>query len=168
MNANNRHCAQRGTATIEAIMALLVFIIVWAGVLYMGRAYHAKLELKSKARACAWIQSANSCSAHVDCGTTVGAGNIDSAEGGLLDHFDVGGDAGDVGDFLSDILENQVKKLFGERATVAASYEFARPVHLGGEQVSVSASYSLPCNTKPVSTETLAEQLLELLKEKVF
>lgn len=165
MNASKRHRAQRGTATIEAILALFVFIIVWAGVLYMGRAYSAKLELKSKARACAWIQSANSCSAHVDCGTSVGDGNIDSAEGGLLDHFAVGGD---VGDFLSDILERQVEKLFGERATVAASHEFSRPVHLGGEQVSVSASYSLPCNTKPVSTDTLGEQLLELLKEKVF
>lgn len=159
MKANKRHRAQRGTATIEAILALSVFIIVWAGVLYMGRAYSAKLELKSKARACAWIQSAGSCSAEVDCSTTVGAGNFDDASEDLNEKF--GGDALGV---LEDVLKEQVEKLFGERATVAASTEFDRPAHLGGERVSVSASYSLPCNTKPVSSKRITDQLLEILK----
>lgn len=155
---------KRGAATIEAILALSVFIIVWVGVLYMGRVYNAKLELKSKTRACAWIQSAGSCTVELDCSTTLGSGSDDEATRDLKEDF--GGE--DALGFFSDILEAQVEKLFGERATVVASTEFARPVHLGGEQVSVSASYSLPCNTKPISADSLTGQLMELVKEKVF
>lgn len=165
MKETRRKSGKRGAATVEAILALGLFIIVWAGVLHMGRMYHSKLELKAQTRACAWKESVNSCSVEVECASAINGGSNEEAEEGLLQHV-VG--EGAVGEFLKGVIEPQIRKLFGERATVSASKEVPRPARLGGEQVTVNASYSLPCNTKPVSTDTLAGQLLELVKEKVF
>ncbi len=169
MKTKQKNKARRGTATIEAILALSVFIIVWAGVLYMGRAYTARLELKSKVRACAWIQSAGYCSADVDCSTSLSAGGGGGGSEEILSGLggDEGKDDGLVG-AIRTMLSSQVDALFGERATVAASKEVARPVQFGGESVAVGASYSLPCNTRPISADTLAGQMMGLVKEMLF
>ncbi len=168
MKKRTRPQGERGAATIEAILAISVFVIVWTGVLLMGRSYSAKLEVKSRARTCAWLQSVNSCDVEIDCASSFGDGNISDASDIIGDQASSAGEGTWFEELLDDTLDAAVERLFGERTTVELATEVERPILLGGETVAVSASYSLPCNTKPVSTESLVDQLAEIVKRELL
>jgi hypothetical protein len=77
--------SEEGTALVEALIGLPVFVAALAGVVALNGMYGAKLEAKSRARRMAWLQAdsgecpVQSCS-NGDCGRIEGeirAGGLD-------------------------------------------------------------------------------------------
>src|SRR5690606_15165097 len=60
-NQARRASSQRGATTIEAILVLTLFLLLWVGVSYMGRLYDGKLKTRAEARSCAWQISLSAC-----------------------------------------------------------------------------------------------------------
>ena len=81
---HRRRRASRGVATVEAVVALPVLVLLFIAVFFFRDLAGARHEAATKARSCAWLYSANNC-------TTVPAG----CEGVLTDTTAVG-DASDV------------------------------------------------------------------------
>ena len=152
---------QRGTATIEAVMALLVFVLIWAGVHYMGNLYEAQLRTDSEARGCAWLISAGACEVDIEgCSLAVRDGNANGKDADLKG----AGQHSEGGKFAKAVTEkltNQLGKLFGQRGHMTVGAEVVRPEALGGKTSEVSSSYSLPCNTKATNTDDLANSLMD-------
>lgn len=153
---------QRGTATIEAVMALLVFVLIWAGVHYMGNLYEAQLRTGSEARACAWLISAGACEVEIEgCSLAVRDGNLRGKDTELTKEAQRQKTESKFADAVIEKLTSQVSKLFGQRGHMTVGAEVARPEALGGKTAEVSSSYSLPCNTKATNTDDLANSLMD-------
>ena len=58
----------RGAAYVEAILLILFMIIIFGGVLYLGRYFEAQQRALGVARRCAWEFSWNACIKDPDCG----------------------------------------------------------------------------------------------------
>jgi hypothetical protein len=157
-----RNAPRRGTATIEAVMALFVFVLVWAGVHYMGDLYNAQLRTESEARTCAWLISAGACEVEVKgCSLAVRQGNTRGIDAELQAVGQSQKKKGKFADAVTDKLMGPLSKLFGQRGHMTVGAEVARPQALGGKTTGVSSSYSLPCSTKATNTDELANSLMD-------
>jgi hypothetical protein len=65
-----RSTLTRGAAYVEAILLIFFMIIIFGGVIYLGRYFEAEQRALGIARRCAWTYSWNACEADPACGTT--------------------------------------------------------------------------------------------------
>ena len=61
---------ERGAAFVEAVIVLPFFILVFAGVMFVGKFYDSKLTVMREARQSAWTQSMSNCGTAGDPNTT--------------------------------------------------------------------------------------------------
>lgn len=151
----------RGTASIEALMILLVFILVWIGVSYVGQLHHAKIVSKADARTCAWKIAQSGCrSIPPECESTEGGGSLGNGKSQSLEEAGEEATFGSkVAEALRDVLMNQVRGLFAKRAEASKSIEVAKPPIVGDGMVEVGSYFSLPCNTKEFSVDDIANDV---------
>lgn len=160
--ASARTC--RGAATIEALLALLVFIVIWVGVLYMGGLYVAQLESESQARKCAWLISVGGCQGEIEGCSSTSEGRLPGSPDVVLPGERGSDDDSDpIWDAVTDPLQRQLERIFGGRARAASGKNVDKPSALGGGTTAVGATYSLPCNTMPQEPEGLGQDILDLL-----
>ena len=142
---------KQGTALVEALISLPVFIAALAGVVALNGMYNAKLEAKSRARRLAWLQAdsgecpAQSCRSG-DCGhieAEIRAGGIDEALAVHDSHFSVESFLGNVGRYL-----------LGKATNGVGLAEAPMPAMVGSGLTSQHGVTTLLCNTTARQTDT--------------
>lgn len=158
-----RRCL-RGTASIEALMVILVFVLLWIGVSYVGRLHHAKIASKAEARTCAWRIAESACRRiPPECNGV--AGETSSSKGSDALEEITKGDSlgGKIADAFEEVLTNQIEGLFADRVEASSSEGVKRPPIVGKGVVEVRGAISLPCNTKELSVEDVAKDVWDQL-----
>ena len=142
---------EEGTALVEALVCLPVFIAVLAGVVALNGMYSAKLEAKARARRLAWLQAdsgecpAQSCRSG-ECGRIEGdirSGGIDGALAVHDSQFSLQSFLGDVGRFF-----------LGKATNGVGLAEAVIPAIVGSGRTSQHGVTTLLCNTTARPTET--------------
>lgn len=150
----------RGAASVEAVVVLPFFIIMFVAIQYVGRLFVAQQEAGIHARRCAWEYSMNNCEqipkgcegilARVDEGQAVGD-EISSA-------FDkIGGST--VGDVVKAVMKPFLSLLFGEALNANTSRQVQKTNTLGGGIRQVKGHYHLACNLKNQTLTDVAKEL---------
>jgi hypothetical protein len=155
--ARRRAC---GTASVEAVIALPVFIIVLSGVWFVRDRQLAIQSAANQARSCAWQYSANDCTeipkgceGVLAPGTAPRAGNkVDDALNDAKKAVLAGGDSkGVIEKVATGLLGPAIDALFGRFVDGNTSRTLNRPGALGDGQTVVTGSYHLACNLQPTT-----------------
>ncbi|MGB3052201.1 MAG: hypothetical protein WBB42_14450 [Polyangiales bacterium] len=135
---------ESGTALIEALISLPIFVAALATVVALNGMYGAKLEAKSRARRLAWLQAdsgecpAQSCRSG-DCGrieSEIRAGGLDDLLTVQDGRFSLDSFLGDIGRFL-----------LGKATNGVGLAEALMPTTVGSEMGSQRGVTTLLCNT---------------------
>ena len=159
----------RGAAYTEAVIALPVFIVVFAGILALNAYYSAKLESMSEARANTWqIANGTSCASTSGCSADSGAGCIDQEEavlgdsstGGLYDLFNCPDSIclGTIPGVLPVFNE-----LFGGSDNGSGSFTVDVPAMFGGSST-MNSTMTLACNPEG---KTVGRLMADVIGETV-
>ncbi len=140
-----------GTALVEALVSLPIFIAALAGVVALNGMYSAKLEAKSRARRLAWLQADSgecppqSCWSG-ECGRIEGeirAGGLDDVLTVHDGHFS-----------LESFLGNVGRYFLGRATNGVGLAEAVTPAMVGSGLTLQHGVTTLLCNTTPRRTDT--------------
>ena len=144
----------RGAASVEAVVALPFFVLIFISLFYLRDELLRKHQLSMTARTCAWLYSGSNCQVIPEgCqGVLSTPGSTSSAEASKL-HRTLK-DAEDKASKLTDVVKNIVTSLldnvldaaFGQSFDAIPKGSIARPALYGGGTTSLSSQYHLPCN----------------------
>jgi hypothetical protein len=158
-----RRPSQRGTASVEVVVMLPVFIILVAAIYHVHGVAMARLEARAAARGCAYQYAMDACqpAEHLVDLCTV----AEPARGGApLDGGDSAAQAGGIFAELErwPVLGPAVISVFGETASASATSEGR--AHLAAEPDAGVATESiyLVCNTEPRDWGGIASHVCEL------
>lgn len=147
---------EEGTALVEALISLPVFVAALAGVVALNGMYGAKLEAKSRARRMAWLQ-ADSGECPVQSCRNEGCGRIEGEirAGGLDELLTVQDGRFSFGSFL----DNVGSYLLGKVTSGIGLVEAQMPAMVGSGLTSQRGVTTLLCNTTSRHTDTGASVL---------
>ncbi len=172
----------RGAASVEAVVALPVFIILFIGMFYLRELTGARLAADQEARRCSWEYAlTNNCAAvPVGCENVVGRAHY----GGLMPDMDkfvqgIGDGMGSVGASCSvkagcsvgskavtkvkRVLQNFVLDYLAKAVSIRfdanKGVEIHRPGLLGGGTGVVSGRYGMGCNIAGRDQNNVADLL---------
>ncbi|RLB56399.1 MAG: hypothetical protein DRJ42_03545 [Deltaproteobacteria bacterium] len=76
----------RGTAMIETVIMLPVFILIWTGIIYIYQGYERKIGVMQQTRADAWHHATNNCDTSPSSGTSMSEADyeVDAVFSGLV------------------------------------------------------------------------------------
>ncbi|MDX2051725.1 MAG: TadE/TadG family type IV pilus assembly protein [Polyangiaceae bacterium] len=160
--------SERGVASVEAVILLPIFLLLFFGILYVARVNDAKLVALTEARSQAWIASMQSCegsSAEQNQQHPEAKGVHDAVGKALTPSTQSTSNTTSlpIGGVIGKILNAPLKTLFGESVTTHASRTVPRPAFLGGKEATVVGSYRLPCNLKPQTLWDVASSLWDAI-----
>jgi len=156
----------RGTASVEAAIALPFFIIVLSGVWFVRDRQLAIQSAENQARSCAWQYSANDCTAIppgcegvLTPGSAPQAGNkVDDALNDAKSAVLAGGDSkGVIEKVATGLLGPAIDALFGRFVDGKSTRTLNRPGVLGGGQTVVTGNHHLACNLEPTTPSKVVE-----------
>lgn len=176
---SRRHSHQRGTAMVEAVAILPLFIILFVGIFYLRDSLIKSQELDAQARSCAWRYSKNACTVvPAGCEEFVREGDSKLADQSAKDRIDdalseaqrsIAND-GDGEQFIKKMIGKRIgpaiSKLFGKAAFAEPSESIERPALFGGGTVRIQSHYGLACNLKNATAETIANEAWQLANKK--
>jgi hypothetical protein len=137
-----------GAASLEAVMVLPIFLLIFAGVLYVERLSETKQRALVEARRCAWQYADAGCDPKK---IPEGCEDVLQYAAGLSDDNALtDNESGGVLDGLEDIpfIGPFIEGLFGNALTARANRNIRKPPILGQETVSINGYYYLMCNEK--------------------
>jgi hypothetical protein len=137
-----------GAASLEAVILLPVFILIFAGILYVETLWETQQQALLQARKCAWLYANTGCDEEQltqDCvdalhdteGLTEGNSLAESMNGGVLDGLT------EV-PLVGPVIEGLFASAFDSRS----SRKIQRTPILGEKTVAVIGGYYLICNEK--------------------
>lgn len=149
---------RNGAASLEAVMLLPVFILIFAGILYVETLWETQQQALLQARKCAWLYANAGCveeNLPQDCidlqqdtsGLTEGNVLAESMNGGVLDGLT------EV-PLIGPVIEGLFASAFDSRS----SRQIQRTPILGEKTVAVVGGYYLMCNEKK-------RDMLDLIKD---
>ena len=173
---HQQHCGSRnrsarvatsGAVTVEALCVVLLFIILFAGILYVKDVSLGKLRSAAAVRSCVWEYAANGCTERPErcAGILQGKVSMDVgetvAESVGLDELQRLQSGSSLGKVVYDVLEPVLEKLLSgqEFAPGEARMAVSRPAPFGGDVVQVGASYRLRCNLAPKDPVEMLEDI---------
>lgn len=168
----------RGTATVEAVIALPVLLLILFSVLYAQSLQVARQRALVEARRCAWKYAIDGCGrAPAGCPSLGKAGEV-SGSGAAARDIDrqlqpLRRQTKKTQSFLESlsnvpVLGSAIEGLFGEKARAIAVREVDRPAPYGGGKAAVQGEIVVTCNTRPQSRETMIEELFKTTIGKFF
>lgn len=141
-----RHC--RGTASVEAAIALPFFVILFISVYYVRHSLFAKQTAEIHARGCAWAYSMKNCE-EIPVGCENDLHDVWNGEAvskeieGKLNMED-----GLIKDAVMFVFDPVLHAVFGHALDATTATPFARPPLYGGGTATAHGSYHLACNLK--------------------
>lgn len=171
-SARSGRWAQRGAALVETAVLLPFFVIVLAGLVYLGRKKLAEHDALATVRRCAWAFSKGACRTPPPrCPPELFEperapadqeliGSVNEARAAAGASTGEGGFAGAVRRRVDGLVE----LVLGESVRVEQRLEVAVPPPLPGSTRIASARYYLPCNLAPTSPGRIAGELWDALR----
>lgn len=142
-----RRRRQRGAAYAETVVMLPFFAAVWAGMIYMHKAYSSKIFTMAETRTCVWTYATNGCQrVPPGCSITRGEapqGDRPSALDGLQRVL------GSIGNILQ--ITNPI-------ASTRVTRSVSKPRILGGGSLTVLAGQEMMCNTVAATSNSIVQQ----------
>ncbi|HKY34634.1 MAG TPA: TadE family protein [Polyangiaceae bacterium] len=165
-----RPCNQRGVATVEAVVVLPVFVIIFISLFYVRDIAVTKQAAEEHARTCAWLYSALDCEGAIPAGcddvlteapaASVIAPDVDKAFNEGLDALK-SGETPSGGKLVSDaivpLVGSALEAAFGRAIEANTVHPVERPGLFGGGQRTVKGRYHLACNLHPTTPGKVAE-----------
>lgn len=161
----------RGTASVEAVIVLPVFVILFVGIFFARDLQAAKLASEQQARRCAWEYSYTGCDPdHRPSGCTVPDADQPLA-GDLSEVIDrvnlddqslstIQGDLG-LGKVVRDLIRDQVVSRLAAALThdieATTTVERERPNLFGAGKTVIDGKYRLACNLRPQTPAQLLD-----------
>lgn len=156
----------RGTASIETVIVIPLFFILFIGVQYASHVAELGQGAEMTARSCAWLYSAKNCTeVPPGCEGYLSAGTTRSDTGNKVDEALKGGKGGLIhggngGKFVSGVigslLESAIQDTFGRHLDTSVPAFADRPELFGGKQVTIAGNYHLACNLTPTTLGNVA------------
>lgn len=153
----NRRSGTRGAASVEAVIVLPIFVLLFISLFYVRDQVVARQAAQRQARTCAWLYSWNNCDKSAlppECHAVVtDEAFFNDATAELSENL--GG--GIVGDALKGILDPVLEAAFGRALDAQVSKEVPRPAIYGGKTQGVTGNYHLACNLKSTTAPEVAK-----------
>jgi len=162
--------SQRGVATVEAVVVLPVFVIIFISLLYVRDIAVTKQAAEEQARTCAWLYTARDCEGAMPAGCdhvltdapapSVIAPDVDKAFNDGLDALKSGETpAGGklVSDAIAPLVGSALEAAFGRAIEANTVHAVERPGLFGGGQRTVKGRYHLACNLPHTTAGKVAE-----------
>lgn len=155
-----RRKVQRGTASLEALLLLPVFLILWLGVFHMYKVQGSVLIARAQARRCAWRYSNAGCRG----AAPPGCGDMSASDTALVA---AGENDGNIDGVLAALgpLGSLFEGVLGSAANVRVSRDVKKTSPIVAEDGAVGASIYLLCNEKNRSTAEIAQDTACALTE---
>lgn len=150
-----------GAATVEAVIALPLFILLLVSAFYMTRLVLAQQDARTQARRCAWLYSNQACTqVPAGCEGVVG-GTKDAKTPEQKAHVNDVTQEMDtlpspLGGVLNVLIKPAIEATFGRSATATAKRNVLRPALFGGGEKEILDSYELACNLEPKTLDDVA------------
>jgi hypothetical protein len=166
MILEHNHRKQRGAASVEAVVALPVFVVLFIGLFFVRDMTAARLEVDQEVRRCSWQYALQTNCGDIPpgCEHVVGSSHYGSLTPDFDGAFDgIGKDSGSLGskgyaavmriveNFIIDYLAQALTKRFDANKVT----ERERPNLFGGGTTRVSAEYGLACNVPAQSQQNV-------------
>lgn len=150
----------QGTASIEAVIMLPFFIIVWGLLLFAVDVYQHKINAGLQARDCGWSFAQTGCETlppscseepvdEFDTGDSASSSEITTALSGASEIPVVG-----------DLLTGALQGIFGKLRIAETELDVQRPQVLGATTVHTTGSFAIMCNERP---RTIGEMAVEMV-----
>jgi hypothetical protein len=151
----------RGAASVEAVVVLPVFVILFVGLFFVRDLTRARLRADQEVRRCAWQYALyeNCEQSPPGCEHVVGKGhygtllpdNLDSAINSLGNGAKGGSSEGfaRVRNVIENFVERYLAQAVTKRFEAEKNIEQARPPMFGGGASVVRGKYNLACNVRP-------------------
>jgi len=152
---------QRGTASVEIVVMLPLFILLFVGVIHVHRVGLVRQEALATARACAFHFAVNGCTdaaaEHAICA------GLNPQKGSPLTNDEAGKDTREHHSLIEAIgswkvVDHLVSGLFGARASARA--ERSVPGFMSRHDRKVQGTFYVVCNTVPESWSDKASELM--------
>ncbi len=173
----SRPSNQRGVATVEAVVVLPVFVIIFISLFYVRDIAVAKQAAEEHARTCAWLYSAQDCEGAVPAGCddvltdapapSVIAPDVDKAFHDGLDALEQGAKDGKapssakggklVSGAIAPLVGSALEAAFGRAIDANTDHPVTRPALFGGGQRAIQGRYHLACNLHPTTPGEVAK-----------
>jgi len=157
---------RRGVASVEALVVLPFFSVLFFGLVYYGATIVAQADAEGEARSCAWQYSMENCdTVPPGCGSArfsdaPGKASDDAVAAALsAGEEKLGGqpNGGGVVSVIEQRLGSALRDVFGRAKEVDSSRTVARPPLFGGRSITVTGRYRLACNLSPQTAESVAD-----------
>jgi hypothetical protein len=152
---------EHGTASIEAVIMLPFFIIVWGLLLFAVDVYKHKLDAGLRARDCGWSY------AQTGCQTVPPQCQEEPGDPVAVDGDDGSGDLASSVDelpldipIIGDLLNGIVDTLFGELRRSRHNNQVRRPRVLGETTVQTRGAFAIMCNERPRTVGEMARDMV--------
>jgi hypothetical protein len=163
----------RGTASIEAVIVIPVFIALFIGVAYVSRVAELGQSAEMTARSCAWLYSAQNCKGvppgcegylRARTAVSTGGNKVDDALHGGKNSLPHGSSAQNfVSGVVGSLLESAIQDAFGRTLDASVPAATDQPELFGGKTVTVTGNYNLACNLAPTTLGDVAKDAWSLL-----
>lgn len=163
MNHQKRQVT-RGAASVEAVVALPVFVILFVGMFFVRDLAVTKLLADEEARRCAWLYSANGCKdTPPGCKDVLSEGRhgsispkletaIQDGRAALTNGVD--GQAA-VARIIENLVGEALLQAFTRSLDAKKTVERDRPGLFGGGKSQVTGKYRLACNLQAQESEDI-------------
>lgn len=160
---------ERGTASVEAVVALPVLLLLFVSVFYVRDNSLALQSAANQARTCAWLYSAANCpedrsALPAACEGIVPEVDLDDAEDPPL--------LPPIPDPIDDVLEPMLRPIleaaFGRAVTAKAEKSFDPPKVYGSERKVVHRNYHLACNIQRKELKDVINDVWTDISDDIF
>jgi hypothetical protein len=170
-----RGARARGAATVEGVVVLPVFVILFVGVIFVRDMLSARFEAQQEARRCAWAYSDNGCEAvPADCAQVLAEPRLDMSmpkASQVKDQLiarvgDVHGGITQAGirNIIEGVVTGYIVKALTWKFDATRVVERKRPHLFGGGTSLVPGHYRLACNVAETKQESLIGQVWQAIK----
>ncbi|HEY5955670.1 MAG TPA: TadE family protein [Polyangiaceae bacterium] len=161
----------RGTASVEGVVVLPVFVILFIGAMFFKSLSHGKLEADQIARSCAWQYSNDGCAdVPPDCGDVVNNdpvgltyGDVSTAWSDGVTKLEHAGVSSWIVDSLADTVLDALAKALTENLSAEKRIELERPHLFGGGITHATGKYHVACNLKSRTQKDIVDKVWSFL-----
>jgi hypothetical protein len=157
----------RGVATVEAIVVLPVFVILFVGIYFVRDLEGAKLAADAEARRCAWVYSMDGCGDSPPAGCDAmrlkpnlapSLEDISTKISAQAPGANASGLVGKIYDIIASTVLEKLADALSKTGESRKSIELDRPGLFGGGKVQMAGKYRLACNINRVEHKGLLDQ----------
>ena len=158
----------RGTASVEAVVALPVLVLLFISVFYVRDNALALQGAANQARTCAWLYSAANCPDDPSAIPAACEGSRPAVDPDNVESPELPNVIDPLGAAIERVLNVALEAAFGRATTVDAQRSFNPPKIYGGGTKVVHRNYHLACNIQKKELGDVISEAWTNLYDAIF